>query len=65
MQKVMLGAEEVGAALGMSRSYAYKVIKRLNGELEARGYLTIPGKVERGYFESRLFATPKEGSHVR
>lgn len=65
MQRVMLGAEEVGEALGMSRSYAYKVIRRLNGELEARGYLTIPGKIERGYFESRLFATPEEDRHVR
>ena len=45
--------EEVAEALRVSRSYAYKLIRRLNAELEAEGTLTVPGKVSRGYFMRR------------
>lgn len=55
MTDQMIGAEEVSHATGMSKAYSYKLIHRLNGELSERGYLTIPGKVSRTYFESRLF----------
>lgn len=66
MKNSMLTAEEVSATLGMSRAYAYKLIKRLNEEQEARGVLTIPGRISRDYFESRMFepvvATKKDGA---
>lgn len=42
-------------ALGMSRAYAYKLIRRLNKEMEERGCITVPGRVSRAYFEKRLF----------
>lgn len=45
--------DEVAEALGVSRSYAYKLIRKLNAELEERGTLTVPGKVSRGYFMRR------------
>ena len=45
--------EEVAEALRVSRSYAYKLIRRLNAELEAQGTLTVPGKVSRSYFMRR------------
>ena len=45
--------EEVAEALRVSRSYAYKLIRRLNAELEAEGTLTVPGKVSRDYFMRR------------
>ena len=44
---------EVAEALRVSRSYAYKLIRKLNAELEERGTLTVPGKVSRGYFMRR------------
>lgn len=65
MERRMIGAVEVGEALGMSRAYAYKLIRRLNNELEESGYLTIPGKVERDYFEARLFAEREGRGDVR
>ena len=55
MEKRTYGADEVASLLGVSRAYAYKVIRRLNEELEAEGMLTIPGKVSAGYLESRYF----------
>lgn len=55
MEKRTYGADEVASLLGVSRAYAYKVIRRLNAELEAEGMLTIPGKVSAAYLESRYF----------
>lgn len=58
MRNEMLTAGEVSATLGMSRGYAYKLIRKLNAEQEARGVLTIPGRVSREYFEARVFDHP-------
>ena len=43
----------------VSKAYAYKVIRRLNAELESEGMLTIPGKVSAAYLESRYFGEAK------
>lgn len=51
----MLSAKEVAEVLEISNSYAYKIIERLNKELEKSGYLTIPGKVDSLYLEKRYF----------
>lgn len=39
MATKMIGTEEVAAALGTSAGYAYKVIRKLNEELEEKGCL--------------------------
>jgi len=65
MQKRTYDAEEVATQLGTSKPYAYKLIRRLNDELEDAGQITIPGKVPCDYFERRLFGQgthPVEGS---
>ena len=67
MEKRTYGADEVASLLGVSRAYAYKIIRRLNAELEAEGRITIPGKVAAAYFEGRFFgeASPKrDGADV-
>ena len=43
------------AALEVSESKAYGIIKQLNSELSAKGYIVIPGKVSRAYFEEKLY----------
>lgn len=48
--KLFLRADEVAEILGVSKSYAYKVVQKLNSELEAMGYLTVAGRVNRQYF---------------
>ena len=55
MEKRTYGADEVARLLGVSKTYAYKVIRRLNAELEAEGMLTIPGKVSATYLKARYF----------
>lgn len=58
MSNQFMNAEEVAGATGMSKSYAFKLIKTLNAELAAQRIMTIPGKIQRSYFEVRLLATP-------
>ena len=47
-------ADDVALELGVSKSYAYKLIQRLNAELRKQGYITISGRVSRSYFEEKL-----------
>lgn len=56
MEKQLIGVEEVSQRTGMSKTYVYKLIRRLNDELDAQGLVTIPGKISLDYFESRLFS---------
>lgn len=50
----MIGAEEVAKALNTSKGYAYKVIRKLNDEME-EGMLVVKGKVSADYFAERYF----------
>ena len=54
-EKLMMTASDVANVLGVSVGHAYKIIKKLNVELEQDGYLVIAGKVPRGYFEKRWY----------
>ena len=57
MEKMFMRVDEVMEALEVSESYAYKLIKRLNRELEAMGCQTIPGRVDRKYFYQQFSGT--------
>ena len=43
-------AREVSELLGVSEGKAYAVIRELNAQLKAAGYIVIAGKVNRAYF---------------
>ena len=45
--------KEVAQELGVSKSYAYKIVQKLNQELKEKGYLTILGRVNRKYFQEK------------
>ena len=53
MTKQILNAQDVASILEVSSSKAYSIIRQLNGELKERGFLTVPGKVSRVYFEEK------------
>ncbi len=53
--KLYYTALEVQEMLGVSRGKAYKVISELNGELQKRGYLIIPGKISKKFFEEKVY----------
>lgn len=46
--------DDVAQELGVSKSYAYKLIQRLNAELREKGFLTISGRVSRKYFTEKF-----------
>ena len=45
-----LRVEDVAEILGISKSYAYKIVQKLNADLKAKGFLTISGRVNKQYF---------------
>lgn len=53
--KMYVTADEVAELLGVSRGYAYKVIRGLNDELKAKGFRVISGKVPRKYFQEKFY----------
>jgi len=48
-------ADEVSELLGISVNSAYRLIKRLNQELAARGYIVIAGKIPKKYFSEKYY----------
>ena len=50
--KIYITANELAEMLGVSVGHAYKLIRKLNQELEKEGFLVIAGKVPRRYFEN-------------
>ena len=46
--------DDVANELDVSKSYAYKIVRKLNKELESKGIITIAGRVNKQYFMERL-----------
>ena len=53
-EKYLLTAEDVARLLGVKIGMAYKIIRECNEELKAMGKLTIRGRVNKKYLESKL-----------
>ena len=52
--------DEVAEELEVSKPYAYKLIKRMNEELEQTGCITIVGRIDRNLFDEIFFGTRTE-----
>ena len=50
MENNFMRVEDVAKELGISKSYAYKIVQKLNADLRAKGFLTISGRINRKYF---------------
>ena len=55
--KMFLRVEDVAEEMGVSVSYAYKLIRKLNKELKATGCITIPGRIDRKFFHEKIYST--------
>ena len=44
-EKMYMNVDDVCAVLGVSKAFAYKIMKGYNEELKERGFLVIPGKI--------------------
>ena len=54
-KELFVKAEEVARELGISKPYAYKLVREMNEELKEKGFITIPGRVSRRYFEEKFY----------
>ena len=56
-----LRVDEVAEILEISKSYAYKIVQKLNAELKEQGFITIAGRVNKQYFlEKTCYGSAKE-----
>lgn len=55
MKNRFMKVNEVAEELEVSVPYAYKIIRKLNEELESKGYLTVKGRINRDYFYERIY----------
>ena len=53
MKAQYITATEVAEIMGISRSKSYQIVRQLNKELKAQGYLTVAGKCPIQYFKQR------------
>ena len=54
-QVKFLFVADVMEILGISQSKAYQIMRRINKELEAEGYIIIAGRVSRQRFYERFY----------
>ncbi len=59
MENKFIRADEVAQELDVSKPRAYKLIRQLNDELKAKGFITIAGRVNRQYFNERLYGAER------
>ena len=53
--KVYVTANELAEMLDVSVGMAYKIIRELNRELSAQGYIVIAGRCPRRYLEEKYY----------
>ncbi len=62
MSKLMMNAAEVASIMDCSERHGYAVIKGLNEELKAKGYIIRAGRIPRKYFFERVGLEDQEGA---
>ncbi|NCI22118.1 transcriptional regulator [Clostridium botulinum] len=48
-------AKDVAQILDISVTQSYRIIKKLNEELDKKGYITIAGRIPKKYFEEKYY----------
>lgn len=59
MTKIYYSAGDIAEMLGVSKAFAYNIIKKLNMELETQGFLVVSGKVSKSYFNEKWYGLNK------
>lgn len=58
--KQVLTAKDISEICGISESKSYQVIRRLNEELDKKGYLTFRGRVSSAFFYEKMYGMKEE-----
>lgn len=53
-EKTFLTVDEVAELLSVSKSKAYEIVRQLNNELKAKGFITVAARVSKTYFYERM-----------
>ena len=61
MRAQFITAQQIGEIMGVGRSRAYEIVRQLNQELEAMGYITTAGKCPLAYFKEKCYGFQIEG----
>ena len=56
-ESIFMRVSEVAEELGVSQSYAYKLVRQLNKELAETGCIVIHGRIDRKFFHEKLYGT--------
>jgi transposase len=56
---LFMRVEEVAEVMGVSVSYAYKIIRQFNKELGKTGCITMKGRIDRKFFYENFYSTRK------
>ena len=51
----MMSADEVAQELNCSKSYASKLVKAMNKELAAQGYITMAGRIPKAFWAKKMY----------
>ena len=62
--QMFLRVEEVAEELGVSKPYAYKLIRSMNEELKKTGCITISGRIDRKFFYEKFYGTRDQCDQV-
>lgn len=60
MATQVLTAKDIAEMCDISESKAYQIIRQLNDELKAKGYLVFRGRVSRVYFLEKMYGMKQE-----
>lgn len=60
LQAQFITPQEVAQLLQISTSHSYKLVREMNLELKAMGYMTIAGRISRKYFQEKFYGFEEE-----
>jgi hypothetical protein len=58
--KIFIKAEEIAQELGVYTAYAYKLVRKLNEELERQGFITIVGRISKKYYQEKFYGIKQD-----
>ena len=59
-ESLFMKVGEVAQELGVSKSFAYQIMRQLNEELEKTGCITLNGRIDRKFFYDQFYGTQNE-----
>ncbi len=58
----MMSADDIAKEINCSKSHAYKLVRAMNKELSAQGYITMAGKVPKAFWVHKMYGYKMAGN---